>query len=45
MTRIDIKSIKILRRGSKNTQNCVFINDPDNHIGVVTQPRARHPGV
>ena len=21
------------------------LNDPDNHDGVITQPRARHPGV
>ena len=37
MTRRDIKSIKTLRRGGKNThKNCVFLNDPDNHNGVVT---------
>ena len=33
----DVKIIKMLRRGGKNTQkNCVFLNDPDNHNGVVT---------
>ena len=21
------------------------LNDPDNHDGVITQPRARHPGM
>ena len=41
----DVKIIKMLRRGGKNTQkNCVFLNDPDNHNGVITHLRARNLG-
>jgi len=39
---------KILRRGGKNTQKNHTkkgLNDPDNHNGVNTQSRARHPGI
>jgi len=44
---IDVKQ-KILRRGSKNTpKNCTKkdLHNQDNHDGVITQPRARHPGM
>ena len=27
---------KILRRGVKNTQNCIDLHNPDNHSGVIT---------
>ena len=36
-----------IKKGGKNTQNCTkkSFNDPDNHDGVISSPRARHPGM
>ena len=38
---------EIKKRWQENTGELYKkgLNDPDNHDGVVTQPRARHPGV
>ena len=44
---MDLTEAEDIRRGGKNTQNCIKkgLNDPDNHNGVITHLRARHPGV
>ena len=45
---MDLTEAEDIGRGGKNTQNnCTKkgLNDPDNHNGVITHLRARHPGV
>ena len=45
---MDLTEAEDIRRSGKNTQkNCTEkdLHNPDNHNGVITHLRARHPGV